>query len=142
MPEAIMFDPCAAIESSSHRGVRYAAGALLVVFAFAECAMAALMIADGHGTPQVLYLLCSLALFAAAVIAVRERDRALVAVRIAAVAAAVTLFWSMSVNAGPSITMHGHLHDLTPVLAGMLLGAVLLPRLLSESDSEAACNCQ
>jgi hypothetical protein len=142
MPESMMIEPCAAAESTSRRGVRHTAGALLVLFALAECAAATLMFASGHGTPQVLYLLCSLAFFAAAVIAVRERDRALVAVRIAAVAAAVTLFWSMSDNAGPSITMHGHLHDLTPVLAGMLLGAVLLPRLLSESDSEAACNCQ
>lgn len=141
MPEALM-QPCAATERAATRAVRYAAGALLVLIALAECAMACLMLAGQRGTPQVLHLLCTLALFAAAAISVRERRRALTAVQIAAVAAAITLFWSISANAGPVITVRGHLHDLTPLFAGMLLVAVLLPRLLREGDSEAACNCQ
>ena len=142
MPEALM-QPCAGAESSSRRGVRYAAGALLVLFAFVECATASLMVAAWRGTPQLLYLLCALALFAAAVVALRERRRALVAVRVFAVATAVMLFWcSQATLSGPRIRIGGRLYDLLTLLAGMLLAAVLLPGLLRQRDSSAACNCQ
>ncbi len=142
MSEAVMFEPCAAAESPSRRGLRYAAGTLLVLFALAQCAMGCLMVAAQRGTPQVLYLLCSLVLFASSTIALRERRRALVAVRVSAIAAAMMLFWSISVNVAPGVTMRGHLYDLTPVFAGMLLAAVLLPGVLRERDDQAACNCQ
>ena len=140
MPDAVM-QPCAAAETSIARFTRYAAGASLVLFATAQCAMACLIWTDHRGTPPLLYLLCSVGLFAASVIAVRERRHALVAVRVLAVAAAVMLVWSVSVSAGPGVTVNGRLHDLTPLLAGMLLAVVWLPGLLRVRDSGAACNC-
>ena len=141
MAEALM-QPCAAAESSTTRGVRYVAAVLLVVFALAESAMATLLVAGRHGSPELLFLLCTLALLALALVAVRQRVRALLAVRVAAIAAAVMLFWSVSVGAVPSLSLSGNQHDMTPLLAGMLLGVVLLPALIKPRDSEAACNCQ
>ena len=141
MPEALTM-PCAAAESRMARGSRYAAGASLAFFALAQCAMACMMVTAQRGTPQTLYLVCACAMFAAVVIAVRERRRALIAVRVLAVATAVMLFWSISGNKTPSVNLGGRLHDLTPLFAGMLLCTVLLPRLLRERDSDAACNCQ
>ena len=142
MPEALM-QPCAAAESPAARGARYAAGALLMLFAFVECAMACRMVARQHAAPQLLYLLATIALFAAVVVALRKRGRALTVVRIAAVIAAVMLFWCSTASlSGPSIRIGGRPYDLMPTLAGMLLAAVLLPALLRVRDSEGACNCQ
>lgn len=140
MPEASM-QHCAAEESPLARVLRYTAAGLLVLIALVECAVACLMLAVQRSAPQMMYLLCSASLFAAAVIAARERRRALTAVRMFAIATAVMLFWSISTDSEPSVSFRGHLHDLGPALAVMLLGAVLLPRLLEPSSSEAACKC-
>ena len=141
MPDALML-PCAAEETSMRRGVRYAAGALLALIALVECGIAGVMAFLQPGAPQFLYLLCTFALIVSVLVAVRERRRALIAVRVSAIVAAVMLFWSSQATlSGPSIRIGGRMHELLPALAGMLLAAVLLPGLLRQRDSEAACNC-
>ena len=141
MPEVVM-QTCAAAETAAHRGVRHAAGALLVLFALAECGMACAMTVGRHQLPQFLYLACTVLLLAAAGVAVQERRRALVAVRVCGTAAAVMLFWSMSAGTGPDVMFHGRSHNVTPLLAAMLLAVVLLPRLLQYPATDAACNCR
>ena len=142
MPEA-MTQPCAAAETSTARGVRYVVGALLALIALVECGVASVLACLQPAAPQFLYLLCTLALIVSVIAGVRERRRALLAVRAFAIAAAVMLFWaSQSTLSGPKIRIAGGMYDLVPSLAGMLLGAVLLPSLLLQRNPDITCNCQ
>ena len=142
MPEAIL-PLCAAAESTARRYLRLTAGALLVLFALVECSAAGLMVAGVRGAAQLLYLFCSLALLSATAVALREPKRGPAAVRVAAIAAAVMLFWSQATMlAGPSVSVGGRMYGLAPALELMLLASVLLAGLLRGRDPDATCRCQ
>ena len=106
--------------------------------------MATLMFAGSPSIANLVFLLCTLALLSATVIALRESSgRVLIVVQSAAAVALLTLFWASGnpAHGGPSITIGHATYDLTLTLAGLLFIAMLLARLLRRAPAEQACHC-
>lgn len=134
---------CAAAERSAARALRVTSSSLLIFIAVVECSMASLMVARNHSLPNLAFLLCTLALFAGALISLRNAaDRALLLVQSAVAAALLALFWASGnqVHGGPSVTIGHSKYEVTLTLAGLLFIALLLARLLRRSP-EQACKC-
>ncbi|MGI4757376.1 MAG: hypothetical protein ACRYGF_11085 [Janthinobacterium lividum] len=136
--------PCVAAEKASARYVRVGTSSLLLIVSLIECGMAAMMVAGSQTVANFVFLLCTLALLSATVIALRDASaRVLMVVQSAAAAALLTLFWASGdrSHGGPSITLGHATYEPTLTLAGLLFIAMLLARLLRRSPAEQACKC-
>ncbi len=117
---------------------------LLVLLSTMEVCAATLLYAGHHSLSSFIFLLCTLSLFAAAVMSARQPSgRARVGAQSAAAAALLALFWAAGTggDAGPSITLGHTTYQLTLTLAALLFLAMLLARLLRGKPAEQACRC-
>ena len=114
-----------------------------MLIAMLETGIAGLMVAGARSLANIAFLVFTLALFAAAVVSLRDRGRRVPLVaQSAAAVALLSLFWAgAGGKTGPSITLGHATYDLTLTLAGLLFMAMLLARLLRPSPAEQACNC-